>query len=222
LPYRVFRPFEAVVPLSSSGFVLDAEAAANRGFGGLHGWMRKAEAVWKGNSDSGAMTLVGRWNYHNELGAQFPIAALRVVYAKAGTLPAACLLRDPRGVVDHMLYWMTPASEAEARYLIAVFNSETARARAAQFQARGQWGARHFDKVIFNLPIPRFDPKARLHRALTRAAARAEEVAALVELPEGVKFQRARGLVRATLAGTGLSQRIDALVAELLDGAGNV
>jgi SAM-dependent methyltransferase len=45
LPYRVFRPREGVAPLSSSGFVLDAEAAANRGFSGLHGWMRKAEAV---------------------------------------------------------------------------------------------------------------------------------------------------------------------------------
>jgi len=40
------------------------------------------------------MTLTGRWNYHNELGAQFPIAPLRVVYPKSGSQPAACLLRD--------------------------------------------------------------------------------------------------------------------------------
>src|SRR6185437_5470160 len=71
LPYRVFRPFEGVIPVSTNGFVLDAEAAANRGFDGLHGWMRRAEAVWKVNSESGAMTLVGRWNYHNELSSQF-------------------------------------------------------------------------------------------------------------------------------------------------------
>jgi len=45
-------------------------------------------------------------NYINQLSSQFPIAPLRVVYAKAGTLPAACLLRDERGVVDHKLYWM--------------------------------------------------------------------------------------------------------------------
>jgi hypothetical protein len=164
------------------------------------------------------MTLIGRWNYHNELGAQFPITPLRVVYAKAGTLPAACLLRDERGVVDHMLYWMTPGSEAEARYLIAILNSETARQRAEQYQSRGQWGARHFDKVMFNLPIPRFDGKERLHLALARAAARAEEVAALVNLPENVKFQRARGLIRTALAEAGASQEIDRLVARLLDG----
>jgi hypothetical protein len=93
-----------------------------------------------------------------------------------------------------------------------------ARARAAQYQSRGQWGARDFDKVIFNLPIPRFDPKARLHLDLARAAERAEGIAAAVKLPEGVKFQRARGLIRTALAETGVSQEIDRLVARLLDG----
>jgi hypothetical protein len=105
----------------------------------------------------------------------------------------------------------------EARYLIAILNSETARARAAQFQSRGQWGARDFDKVIFNLPIPRFDAGESLHLDLAAAAARAEEAAALVELPDGAKFQRARGLLRAALAETGIAQEIDTLVARLLD-----
>ncbi len=31
LPYRVWRPFEGVVPVTAQGAVLDAEAAANRG-----------------------------------------------------------------------------------------------------------------------------------------------------------------------------------------------
>ena len=74
------------------------------------------------------------------------------------------------------------------------------------------------NKVMFNLPIPRFDPKQRLHTALAAAAERAEGVAAAVELPEGVRFQRARGLVRTALAEAGLSQEIDRLVARLLDG----
>lgn len=218
MPYRVFRPFEGVVPVDAKGIVLDAEAAANRGIDGLHGWMRQAEAAWNSNADSGAMTLVGRWNYHDELGAEFPIASLRVVYAKAGSQPAACLLRDERGVIDHKLYWMTPASETEGRYLTAILNSEVARARAEQYQSRGQFGARDFDKVMFNLPIPRFDARERLHLALAEAGARAEKVAAAVELPERVKFQRARGLVRAALTEAGLSQQIDGLVARLIDG----
>jgi hypothetical protein len=40
-----------------------------------------------------------------------------------------------------------------------------------------------------------------------------------VVLPEGIKFQRARKMVRDALAESGLSQRIDALVARLLDKA---
>lgn len=219
LPYRVFRPFEGVVPVDAKGNVLDAEAAANRGIDGLRGWMRKAETVWKANAESGDMTLTERWNYHNELGAQFPVATLRIVYAKAGTLPAACIVRDARCVIDHMLYWMKPADEAEAQYLTAILNSETARSRAEHYQARGQWGARHFDKVMFNLPIPRFDAANKLHRALAEAAAEAEKVAVKLELPEGVKFQRARGLVRTTLAEVGIAQKVDQLVKDLLDSA---
>jgi hypothetical protein len=36
-------------------------------------------------------------------------------------------------------------------------------------------------------------------------------------LPEHIKFQRARGLIRAALTEVGVAQRIDALVATLLD-----
>jgi hypothetical protein len=218
LPYRVFRSFEAVVPVTEKGELLDAKGALDRRVDRLAGWMRKAEALWKRNSESGDMTLVERWNYHNELGAQFPLAALRMVYAKAGTQPAACIVRDRPAVIDHMLYWSSVASLAEARYLTAVLNSETARSRAATYQARGQWGARHFDKVMFNLPIPRFDSKIKLHRDLAAAAEKAEGIAAAVALPEGVKFQRARAMIRIALAEAGAAATIDASVARLLDG----
>ncbi len=217
LPYRIFRPLEGVAPLSAAGKILDATTAANLGLEGLHGWMNRAETTWNANADS-EMTLTERWNFHNELGAQHPPAPLRVLYAKAGTLPAACLLRDPRAVIDHMLYWMAPSGEAEGQYLTAILNSETARGKAEKFQARGQFGARHFDKVMFNLPIPRFDPANKLHRDLAEAAARAEKLAALVEIPESTKFQRARAMVRAALKEAGIAQEIDALVAKLLDG----
>ena len=169
------------------------------------------------------MTLVGRWNYHNELGAQFPIAPFRVVYAASGTQPAALVVRESLvvrelPVIEHKLYWSAPASLAEAHYLAGILNCEAARGRTAAYQSRGQWGARDLDKVIFNLPIPRFDAKIKLHRDLAAAAEKAEAVAAAEALPEGVKFQRARAMVRAALAEAGLSQRIDALVGKLLDG----
>ncbi|MBO0732855.1 MAG: hypothetical protein J2P49_00755, partial [Methylocapsa sp.] len=217
LPYRVFGPFEAVVPVTAKGEMVNAEGAANRGFEGLHGWMTKAEKVWGDNSESGSMTLIGRWNYHNELGAQFPLAPLRVVYAKAGKQPAACLLRHSTHVIDHKLYWASLQTEIEANYLTAILNSETARSRIEAQQSKGQWGARDFDKVMFNLPIPRFDAKNRLHNAIANAAREAEKIAAAAALPQNIKFQRARGLIRAALKDAGIAQKIDALVARLLD-----
>ncbi len=218
LPYRVWRPFEGVVPVTAKGAVLDAEAAASRGYSGLHGWMSAAEAIWNANAESGSMRLVDRWNYHNELGAQFPVPRLRVVYAKAGALPAACLVRDS-STIDHKLYWCKPSSPREAAYLTAILNSETSRSRVAALQSRGQWGARDFDKVIFTLPIPRFDATVALHNELAAAAAEAERIAAAFELPETVKFQRARRLIRDALTESGVAPQIDNLVARLLDEA---
>jgi hypothetical protein len=139
-----------------------------------------------------------------------------VVYAKAGALPAACVIRDDRAVIDHMLYWTQPASEDEGYYLTAILNSETARSRAEQFQARGQFGARHFDKVMFNLPIPLFKSGNALHAELAQAGAQAEAVAASVELKEGEKFQRARKRVRDALAEDGIGGEIEKLVEKLL------
>ena len=72
---------------------------------------------------------------------------------------------------------------------------------------------------MFNLPIPRFDAKIKLHRDLAAAAEQAEKIAAAVALPEGVKFRRARGMVRDALANARVSARIDALVVKLLDAA---
>jgi hypothetical protein len=43
------------------------------------------------------------------------------------------------------------------------------------------------------------------------------EGAAGVDLPAAAKFQRARALIRTALGDAGLSARLDALVARLLD-----
>jgi hypothetical protein len=215
LPYRKWRVAEAVTPIASDGTMLSAEVAAGRGIARLAAWMRKAEAVWDRHG-TGARTFVEQLNYINQLSGQFPVQPLRVVFAASGTLPAASVIRDERAIVEHKLYWAAPETEAEANYLAAILNSETARALAERYQSRGQFGARDFDKVIFNLPIPRFSAAMPLHYALANSAAEAETLAAAVPLPEGVKFQRARRLVRDALKEAGIAQRIDAMVAELL------
>ncbi|HZL00697.1 MAG TPA: N-6 DNA methylase, partial [Caulobacteraceae bacterium] len=165
LPFRVWRAFEGVIPAMPDGAMIDAKAASDLGIAGLGAWMRSAERVWD-DYKSMPLTLTGQFNFYGKLGAQYPIPELRVVYSKAGTQPAACILRDGAGVIDHMLYWATPDSEDEAYFLTAILNAEEARRRVETLQSRGLFGARDFDKVMFTLPIPRFSAASPLHVAL--------------------------------------------------------
>jgi hypothetical protein len=220
LPYRQLGAFEAVIPVTPAGEVMDSAAARDHedDLVRLAEWMAKAEAVWDRLS-ANSMTLIDRWNYQKSLEKQFPIPQLRVAYAKAGSLLASCIIHDPAAVIDTSVYWSAPASRSEAYYLIAILNSEVTRARAERYQARGQFGARHFDKVMFNLPIPRFDSRNALHRDLAAAGLSAESAAATVELKEGERFQRARRRIRDALVDLQIAPRIERLVENLLDGA---
>ena len=65
---------------------------------------------------------------------------------------------------------------------------------------------------MFTLPIPRFDAALAVHGELAAAAAQAEQIAAAFELPPGVKFQRARKLIRDALTESGIATQIDNLV----------
>jgi hypothetical protein len=132
---------------------------------------------------------------------------------------AACVVTGDRYIVEHKLYWGQVDSVPHGQYLAAIINAETARSRIEDLQSRGQFGARDFDKVMFNLPIPRFDPADGLHADLAACAAEAEGVAAAVPLAEGVRFQTARRQVREALADAGVAARIEGLVTRLLDGA---
>ncbi len=215
LPYRLLKSFEGVVPVTAAGRLLDAKHAGEEGIDKLAAWMTAAEAAWDKNG-KGKRRFIEQLDYIGQLSSQFPVAPIRVVYAASGTLPAAMILRENAAIVEHALYWGKPATEEEAQYLVAILNSETTRNRAAQYQARGQFGARHFEKALFNLPIPPFDASKSLHRELAEAGAQAEAVAANVELKEGEKFQRARKRIRDALAEDGIGGDIEKLVEKLL------
>ena len=215
-PYRLLEPALAVIPWDDGGTgLLDAAAAGTSGFPHLAGWLADAERSWNEHRH-GHMSFIEQLDYFGKLSSQMPIPPTRLVFAASGTLPAAAILADPRAIVEHSLYWIEVGSDGEGRYLSAILNSETARARVASMQARGQWGARHFDKVMFELPIPPFEPSVSLHSELAKAAERAEEVAARVDIHPGMHFGRARREVRQALTADGVAARIDGLVASLL------
>ncbi|MBI1418774.1 MAG: N-6 DNA methylase [Limimaricola sp.] len=215
VPFAVINPFEAVIP-EENGTILDSDAARVRGHRYLAEWMRQAEAKFDEHGTK-KRTFVEQLDYSAQLSSQFPQSGIRVVYAASGTNPACCIVRE-ECVIEHILYWGAFDTEDEAHYLTAILNSETVRARAEQWQSMGLFGARHFDKVAFNLPIARFAAGNDLHRAISDAGAEAEtHVTALAGLADQ-HFGSARRQVRDSLTEAGISGRIDALVARLLDG----
>lgn len=212
-PYRLLDPPLGVIPWDAqAGRLLDRDAARTAGHIHLSAWLSDVEEAWRQHGKR-AEPLTPRLDYFGQLRAQFPGHPVRIVYAASGTLPAAAVLRDPAAVVEHKLYWAA-ATDDEARYLEAILNSETARAAAEHRQSRGQWGARDFDKVMLELPIPTFKPAA--HSELVALAYEAEALAADVLIPPGFGFVRARSLVRARLIDAGVAQAIERLVERLI------
>ncbi|WP_114374685.1 N-6 DNA methylase [Elioraea thermophila] len=222
LPFLLRTPATAVVPMGENGTVMDARAADIAGFPNLTAWLRDAEAKWAAHASRRAsgelkMGLRDNLDHLRKLSIQHPPAPLRVVYAKAGTHLAAAILSGSSALVDHTAYWAAVETMEEGRYLTAILNADETRQRVERFQARGLFGPRHFDKLVWQvLAIPEFDPRNCIHRRLAEAAAQAEAIAASVPLEESRHFRAQRAAIRRALAEAGLAAELHALVAELL------
>lgn len=83
-------------------------------------------------------------------------------------------------------------------------------------QSVGAFGPRHFDKYVWYVPVPEFDPKKADHQHLVYLAERAERVAASVKLLDGMGFQAARRLIRQSLLADGVASEIDGAVSALV------
>ena len=217
-PFRVLSPLRAVIPWDAERKeLLDSERAAARGHPRLAHWLERTEELWERHKTS-SMTLLEQCDYYGKLSGQFPIAPIRVAYTTSGTNLAATAIRDDAAVADSSLYWAAVESLDEANYLCGVLNSDALRVGVARYQPQGQWGARHFDKYVFNLPIPRYDAGDALHRRLADAAATAAEAAGRVPERKGEYFTRTRKRVRNALAEHGVAARLEKLAVELLGG----
>jgi hypothetical protein len=162
------------------------------------------------------MTLRQRIDHMRTLSLQLAVPGPKIAYTKAGTRLSAAVVEDPSVVIDHMAYWAPIRSMNEARYLCVIINSDTVLQRVIPMQARGWRDPRHFDNLVWELPIPEFQEGSILHRELAAAGAEAETTASAVVLPEG-DYRRKRRAVRNALGDTGLAARMDALVGRLLE-----
>jgi hypothetical protein len=120
-------------------------------------------------------------------------------------------------VIDHKLYWATVASIDEARYLTAILNSGALTALVSPLQSRGEHNPRDFDKYVWRLPIPLYEPTNELHGLLVEHAARAEAIAADTDVGGIHTFQAQRRRVREALEVARLGHELDELVKALIE-----
>ena len=214
--FRAREPLLAIIPWLD-GELLDGCSDRLDEFHGLATWWREAERLWRTQHDSDkSLTLRGQIDFQSKLRKQFPIAPQRVVYTKSGQHLAACRIEDAEAVIDHKLYWAATRSVSEARYLTGILNSSALADAVRPLQARGQHNPRDFDKHIFALGFPAFDPNDELHIEISDLAERAERVAAATSLDDGWQFQKARRVTREALRDDGVATDLDVVVTELV------
>ncbi|RZD67801.1 restriction endonuclease [Streptomyces albidoflavus] len=214
LPYRLRDPLRVVVPWDGERLLCGADDHLDF-YPGLATWWRQGEQAWKTHKPDAKLSLRDRFDYQRGLSQQFPASQHRVIYNKSGMYLAAARVSDPSAVVDQALYWAAAANADEARFLVAVLNSEEMTKRVRPLQARGQHNPRHFVKFVWQAPVPLYDPNDARHTELAMLAAEAETLVEGMEFPQ-VSFEALRRRVREAVAASSVGQRIEELVSEVL------
>ncbi|KAB8183913.1 N-6 DNA methylase [Nonomuraea phyllanthi] len=215
LPFRWLTPMEAVLPMHEQRLVADSEQPWLERYPGFLQWWRAAEDAWLQNRASDKMDLIDRLDYMKALSRQFPASGHRVAYLKSGMYLAAAIVKDNATVIDHSLYWGVVADEDEGRYLCSILNSMVTTMAVRHMQVRGEHNPRHFDKHVWNLPIPTYDPSDQYHRRLTTLAQQAESVVSEMSLPV-LSTDALRRRVRQKLLEEGIAGELDQVVQTLL------
>lgn len=212
LPFRTREPRRAVLPIRRDSIMTAPQVEE---YDGLRQWWGSAEAAWAANkSESDSSALLDRIDFHGQLSSQIPAGPHRVVYTKAGSNLAAARVLDEDAIIDFGLYWTATSSESEALYLTAILNSGALLERVKPLQTIGLFGARHFDKYVFSIPIPVFETGAADHMTLADLAREAERVATRVDISEMRHFTTARTAIKKSLSP--ILQEIDSLVLRLV------
>ena len=235
-----FRPVVLPLIVEAEGYrLLSAEQARAEGYMRLREWLERAQATWaemrkEKAKKADALTWL---NYRGKLTEQNPKARYVVLYSRSASFLCAAALRTKRlsyGVggqevaLQHFVavdatYSFQTNNGREAAYLVAILNSPTVDMLIKPMQARGLWGPRDIHKKVWELPIPKFDPRDKTHPRLAEIAeACAEKVRDMVpglkELFRDLRgchaIGRARSAVRVALKDE--LDEIDALVKDTL------
>ena len=201
-PYVTLAPRTAVLPVSrdSMSMPLDHSECKTNGSGqhkgrrkcvldvqALHPNMRSRweimQNLWDANKGKrDARSLFDNLNYLNKLTSQLEYLhsagsrACRIAYTGHGR-PTAALITDNRVIVDYTLFQVTCSGPDEAYFLLATINSLTLEDAVVPLMSKGQYGARHLQKQLWKLPIPKYDAGIEVHSKLSELGRAAEHSA---------------------------------------------
>ena len=195
-PYVTLHPLKAAlpvhrvtmtIPLNHENCEANKHNACRLEVAELHStmqrrWNNAAEMYREAHKNQAIKDLYSNLNHLNKLTSQLEYLqgtitndeTVRVVYTESGQ-PTAAIIRDNRAIVDRTLYQTVCQSEDEARYVLALINSNALAAATAPFMPKGLYGPRHFEKHGWKLPIPRYNPSDPLHVHLSELGKTAEQ-----------------------------------------------
>ena len=204
--------------------MINKDMALGKGHPGLHEWLSKVDRLWiSGRKERSPEDAYSRLDYQHLLTSQHPTGYHTVVYNRAGTNLASCVISPPllrtglsvQGfAADADTYYYQVKDDMEAHYLCAFLNAAYVDAVIKPHQTRGQWGERDIHRRPFEfVPIPKFNPNDEKHRKLAELSKECHEKVKKLKL-EGKNIGNLRGKVRKALANE--LAEIDRLVREIL------
>ena len=197
-PYVTLKPLKALLPLKQGDITIltDDNGPGGIQLAGLERRMRErwqtVSRLWDDNkARANKLNLLGQMDYLHKLSSQLEWQKdshdneVRVVYSKSGE-PTAAILHDKTHLVENVLFWVPCKGIEEANYLQAIINSNALQKAVKPLMTKGQFGARDLHKQLWKLPIPKFNPKRKLHTDIAEAGSAAARGAgkALGELRE--------------------------------------
>lgn len=211
--YRLLEPWLAVLPISDGKLLEEGKISSHKH---LSEWWTRAAAVWeKHKAPATRLSLMEQVDYQGKLRKQLGKGNHRVAYSASGTRLVAAYIGDPDVVIEHALYWLAVPSEKAGHYLTAILNSQSVLDLVGKYQSQGLFGARHFDKYVWNLPIPLYDSRIQEHVELSELGQKAAAVAA-ASVIDNRTFQKAREQIRDDLRAEGIHDAIETTVKKIL------
>ena len=204
--------------------MVNKQMALGKGHSGLYNWLNKVEALWiGGRKERSPEDTYSRLDYQHLLTCQHPTGYHTVVYNRAGTNLASCVISPPLSktglpvhgfAADADTYYYQTKDDIEAHYLCAFLNAPYVDETIKPHQTRGQWGERDIHRRPFEyVPIPKFNHDDEKHQKLAELSRECHQKIKKLKL-EGKNIGNLRGKVRKSLANE--LAEIDKLVREIL------